>query len=139
MLEISGDVDAGLLDDIRGRLDSRLPLQVLGDELVDYERQVFATRGLGTWEGLDPDTIAEKGSGRVLVDHGDLLEDLTSTSSLKYSGDTVTLATSHPGAVYAKRGARGAPRRDAAPKPSPQHVVDWAEELLGALLTGRRG
>lgn len=139
MLSVSVDVDnAGLLDDIRGRLDSRLPLQVLGDALVDYERQAFATRGFGTWDGLDPETIAEKGSSRVLIDNGDLLRELTSPSSLQYSGDTVTLATSQLSALFAKRGARGAPKRDAAPKPTSQHVAGWAEELLGALVTGRR-
>lgn len=139
MFEIRAEVDTGLLADIRQRLDSpRLLLDVAGDALIDYERQAFASRGFGAWATNDPDTIAEKGSGRVLVDTGAVLRDLTSRSSLRFTDDTVTLATQQLGAIMAKRGARGAPKRNPAPKPDSQHVEQWAERILGALISGRR-
>lgn len=139
MLEIRAQVDTGLLDDITQRLDHPRPLlEVAGDALIDYEREAFASSGFGTWANNDPETVMEKGSSRVLVDSGNLLRDLTSRSSLRFDDDSVTLSTDKVGAIMAKRGARGAPKRNAAPKPSSQHVEGWAERILGALLGGDR-
>ncbi len=139
MFEIRAEVDTGLLTDIRQRLDSpRLLLEVAGDALIDYEREAFASSGFGSWASNDPDTVIEKGSTRVLVDTGGVLRDLSSRSSLKFTDDSVTLSTDKVGAIMAKRGARGAPKRNAAPKPTSQHVEKWAEQILGALVTGRR-
>lgn len=135
MLTITAEVDAGLLDAMLQQLEQpRALLEVAGEAMIEYQQEVFATQGFGSWEGNDPVTVAEKGSGRVLVDMGNLLDELTSPGSLKYSGDTVTLSTSHLGAVMAKRGARGAPVRNASPPPQNRHLEQWADRILGALV-----
>lgn len=139
MIEIRAEVDTGLLADIRQRLDQpRFLLEVAGDAIADYEKDAFASRGFGAWAGNDPETVLEKGSARVLVDTGGVLRDLTSRAGQRIEGDSVTVSTDKVGAIMAKRGARGAPKRDAAPKPTSQHVEKWAEVILGALVTGRR-
>lgn len=129
-----------MLEGILERIDNPDPLlRYLAGEILDYEAEVFATAGFGTWSPLDPDTILAKGSSRILVDDGDLLADLTSArADVEISGDTVTIATDHPAAEYLKRGARGMPKRDPAPEPPPARVEKMAEGLLGFIVAGRR-
>lgn len=128
-----------MLSDVVDRLDDPDPLlRFLADEIADFESEVFATQGLGTWAALHPDTIRAKGSNRVLVDTGDLLADLTRPSSgnIKITGDTVTVSSGEISGVMAQRGARGAPKRNPAPAPPPTTVRQWAEHLLEALAEG---
>lgn len=138
-LLVEADVrDAGeLLQGIVDRLDNpRGALTLLGGLLADYEREVFATRGFGRWPADDPATVSLKNSGRVLVDTGGLLENLTDA---QIDGDSVKVnqGTSKQ-AAFLKRGARGMPRRDPAPMPDQNRVADWADQLLGYLVDGRR-
>lgn len=126
-----------MLDDLTDRLDRpEGALRFLGDELLDYGSEVFATRGFGTWAADDPYTVKSKGSGRVLVDNGDLLDSLTGRSAVEISGDTVSVVSDDVAGIMAKRGARGAPKRDPFPVPSPTKVAGWAEDLLGFLVEG---
>ncbi|SDC46103.1 hypothetical protein [Nocardioides lianchengensis] len=138
MLAIDVDVSAGteLLQQIIDRLDNpRDALTVLGDLLGDYEREVFATDGFGTWATLDPATVRAKDCNRILVDTGEALRHLTGSPDI--SGESVT--ASGPSYLdYLRQGARGMPKRDATPTPTPAHLDDWAEGLLGSLVHGRR-
>lgn len=119
------------LERIADRLDDRTGmLELLGDLLVDYETDVFATSGHGTWAPLDPATIAGKGSNRPLVDTGELLKALTGDSDTQGESVEVT-GTDYAG--YLKGGARGMPKRDPAPGPTHADVEHWAHELLGYL------
>lgn len=132
--EIRGAVD--LLDDITGRLDDdRAMLGLVAEQLNEHEAAVFATQGRGQWAPLDPATVLLKGSSRVLVDTGDLLDAMTSA---RVNGEDVELDTrAVPYVKYLRGGARGAPRRDPAPAPQPSQVEGWAEDLLGYVVDGR--
>ncbi|MEJ7846434.1 MAG: hypothetical protein WKF93_12395 [Acidimicrobiales bacterium] len=123
---------------VRRSSDATPLLQILGDELLEYAAGAFATRGYGQWATLDPATVRAKGNGRVLVDNGGLLADLTSRGSLRRSGETVTLSTDETSAGYLKRGARGMPQRNPTPPPPSPVVNGWAREALGFLVEGRR-
>ncbi|NGZ99398.1 hypothetical protein G5V59_00220 [Nocardioides sp. W3-2-3] len=94
--------------------------------LVDFERQVFATRGRGTWEPDDPVTIAGKGSSRVLHDTGDLLDALT-TPRTEGESEVVDQGDAYY-AIFHRLGSRGMPRRDPAPEPSDSDVEGWANQ-----------
>lgn len=141
MLDV--DFEAGgaerLLHGMKDRLDSpdRL-LSTLAEDLQAYEREAFDTRGHGTWAPNDPVTVALKGHDRVLVDSGGLLDELTSDSAISTRGEDLTLSTSNPAAAFAKRGARGAPARNPIPEPDGEDVNDWADQLLGYIVTGHR-
>ncbi|TIC78780.1 hypothetical protein [Nocardioides sp. GY 10127] len=138
-LEVDTSAAAGLLDGIIGRLDSADPLLgFLLDKLTDHEAQVFATRGFGAWPNLDPDTTREKGSSRVLVDTGGLLDALTDPSSRAYTrhGESLELDPPDP-ARYLAAGARGAPRRDPIPAPTPFTLTTWGSDLLDAIVSGQ--
>jgi hypothetical protein len=126
-----------LLQGIADRFDNpRGALTLLGGLLADYEREVFATRGLGRWPADDPATVRLKNSGRVLVQTGGLLENLTDAH---IEGDSVVVNSGDSKqAAYLKRGARGMPPRDPAPMPDHGRVQDWAEQVLGYLIDGRR-
>lgn len=126
-----------MVDDIADRVDQEHTLlQILGDELTEYEAEVFATSGHGAWAPLDPATIAYKGSGQVLVDTGSLLEQLTSSSSVRVDGESVSVqGTDYAG--YLKRGARGMPQRDPAPAPRGGEPDRWAHQLLDFVVHGR--
>lgn len=143
-MSIFAEVDVAgaeqMLDEIQQRLDDPTSLlRFLAEEISDYESEVFATQGFGTWGALDPDTVRAKGSGRVLVDTGDLLASLTNANagSVKIVGDTVTVSSGEVSGIMAQRGARGMPKRNPAPEPSPAKVQQWGEHLLQALVEGR--
>lgn len=126
-----------LLGELVDRLEQPRGMQsLLVDVLADYEEQVFGTRGLGRWASDDPDTIAAKGNGRVLVDTGNLLDELTNPI---IEGEGVRVSAGDADyAGFLKRGSRGMPRRDPAPEPPQGTVEGWAEQLLGYLITGAR-
>lgn len=138
-IEVEADIAEAhdMLTDIGGRLDSPRPLLAqLGDDLHEHAEQAFATDGFGTWAPLSPATVTRKGSSRILVDTGGLLDSLTSGSP-DITDESVTLSTDHPAAPFLRAGARGAPARDPLPEP-PGDVVDgWAETSLEYFLTGR--
>lgn len=139
-MELVIDVDVTApreaLDQIRGRLDQpRTLLQRMGLLLEEYEREVFATRGHGQWQTLDPATVDLKSSGQVLVDAGDLLGFLT-TATVE-NDDTV--AVNQGDAFYGRflrDGDRGMPRRDPAPEPPHDTQEQWADEVLAFLTDG---
>jgi hypothetical protein len=125
------------LDDIIGRLEEPRPmLTMLGDVLVDYERDLFSSAGHGRWASDDPATAALKNSGRVLVDTGGLLDQLTDA----HLGDEYVEV--NQGVAFYGRflrdGDRGMPRRDPAPLPTASEVQDWADRLATFILEGRR-
>ena len=123
------------LDQMVERLDRpRTALEVLGDLFEDYERDVFATRGRGQWAGLDPATAKLKNSGRVLVDTGNLLRELT-RAHIDSESVYVDAGDAHY-AKYLRDGARGMPKRDPAPEPPAATVAAWADELLAFLVDG---
>lgn len=147
-LDVDVDVDVVAADDLLDGIETRLTnadplLRFLGAKMADYEAGAFATRGFGSWAPLDPDTVAGKGSARVLVDSGDLLDGLTNpgAGNLQVTADSVRLHTAEKSAVFLRRGARGMPVRDPIPSPSRARVSEWAEDLIGALVdgTGIRG
>lgn len=133
-VDVTGPVE--LLDAMVGRLDNiRGLMTLLAHELEDYEKDVFNTRGFGTWDANDPDTVDLKGGGQVLVDDGNLLRNLTAAT---ISGDSVTVDQGD--AFYGRflrDGDRGMPKRDPAPRPTDAHLQKWAEQLLGYIVTGR--
>lgn len=133
LIDIHADTAPGhaLLERIADRLDDRSGLlDLLADLIADYETDVFDTSGHGQWAPLDPATVAQKGSSRILVETGGLLEALTGEG--RSEGESVVLSgTEYAG--YLKGGARGAPPRDPAPEPSRGDAERWAEELLGHL------
>lgn len=124
------------LQGMADRLTHTGPLmKMLAHGLEEYEREVFATSGRGTWAPDDPDTVELKGTGRTLVDSGNLLRELTSA---KISGDTVRVVNGD--AFYARflrDGDRGMPRRNPAPAPPRSTVSKWADQVLGYVIDGR--
>jgi hypothetical protein len=139
-LVIDADVAAGRdeLQAIADRLeDPRTILALLGSLLTEYEVGVFATQGRGRWAMDDPATVALKHSGRVLVDTGHLLNQLT---NVKYDGDD-TVKVNQGDAFYGRflrDGDRGMPKRDPAPMPQDSDVERWAQKLLDYLVSGTR-
>lgn len=141
MTIIGVDVDVapahGLLDTLVQRLENdRGIFDLLGGLLEDYERDVFATRGSGTWAPDSSDTIELKGSGRVLVDTGNLLNELTHARRV---GEAVQVDAGD--AYYARflrDGDRGMPKRNPAPAPDGAQVSRWGDQLVGFLIDGRR-
>lgn len=135
MLGVTAEVFSEPLATVAGLLDQPRPLlKDLADEVAAYEREVFTTSDDGRWAANDPLTVALKGSARPLVDTGSLLRELTSPQSVKIGNDSVSLTTSHVGAVMAKRGARGAPVREAIPTPDREDLQGWGERFLQTLL-----
>lgn len=136
-IDVEGRRALGLLDDIGDRLgrpDEMLDLLV--DRVHEYERDLFATGGNGQWPALSSKTVALKGSSRVLVDTGGLLDDLTSDRDLL--SDEAVVGTDVAYAGFLKTGTGRMPRRDPAPAPSEEKVADWCEDLLGYVVDGRR-
>lgn len=125
-----------LLDQIADRFESdNGMLRVLQDAVEDYEQDLFDSSGHGTWAALDPATIAQKGSSRILVDTGQLLD--MATGSTRTEGDSVVVEL--PGyARYLKAGARGAPQRDPSPAPRGSDTEQWARQLLDFAVDGHR-
>lgn len=142
VVDVDVDPAAGLLDGVRERLENPRPLlELMAEEIRDYERDVFATRGFGRWPALDPDYAKRKGGGRMLVDTGGLLDSLTRHPARgavqRISGDSVTVASTDVAAIMHKHG-RHVPRRDPAPAPPRRYVAKWAQTLLRAVVDGER-
>jgi phage gpG-like protein len=142
-LNVDVDVSAaaGMLDALEEKLNNPRPLlAVLADEIRDYEGRVFATRGFGRWQRLDPETARRKRAGRVLVDTGDMLRSLTrypaKDAVQDFGADSVTVATTDVAAIMHQHG-RHVPKRDPAPAPSRGEVEKWADAMLSALFDGR--
>jgi phage gpG-like protein len=136
---LNAEVDADLLQlqEIINRLEQPADLnRLMGNLLVDFEREVFATRGRGAWQADDEVTIAAKGGAQVLVDSGNLLRELTDPH---IDGESVFVDQGDATyAIFQQRGARGMPERDPAPEPSDSVVDGWTDQLLGFILEGRR-
>lgn len=131
MIGLEADVgDAvGMLGAVVDRIENPRPaLQEIASLMGDYTREVFDTSAGGQWPGLDADTIRIKGSSRVMVDTGQLLEALT--SPVVVDGDTIAA----PAPEYAKYPAR---RRDPAPTPPGQVVDQWSQVLADHIVEGR--
>jgi hypothetical protein len=140
---IGVDVDtrpaARLLSAVRGRVERPRPvLDALADELVEREARAFATNGFGRWGALAPATVRAKGHGRVLVDTGGLLRQLTSRTAVRVTGSSVEVSTNHAGAYFNRVGARGMPKRDAVPHSTSTEREEWASTALGFFVTGER-
>lgn len=136
-LVIDVDVEAprAALQQIHDRLDRPdALLRRMGLLLEDYEREVFATRAHGQWQTLDPATVDQKSSSRVLVATGALFDELTSA---EVEGDAVVV---NQGDAYYGRflrdGERGMPRRDPAPEPPHDTQEQWADDILAFLTEG---
>ncbi len=126
-----------LLDNIGDRLEHPGGLlDVLVDEIHDYERDVFATGGHGTWPALAEGTLRQKSGGQVLVDSGDLLAALTTSKDLL--GDEAVVAADVEHAAYHRYGTSRMPRRDPTPEPGQQVVEGWARTALDYIVDGRR-
>lgn len=139
-VDVDVDVAAGMLDELAGKIENPRPLlTVLADEIRDYERQVFATRGFGRWPAVDAETARRKRGGRVLVDTGDMLAALTRYPARDavqdFTTDSVTVATTDVAAIMHQHG-RHVPKRNPAPAPTRTHVRQWADAALRALLEG---
>lgn len=131
---IDVEVDAtdaeALLGGIADRIEQpRSLLSALSDELVDHERDAFATAGFGEWAPLRPSTIARKGSSRILIDTGSLMAALTRPSSVRIDSEAATITAD--GIDYAKFHTG---RRNPTPEPPQARVEQWAESLLDALV-----
>lgn len=140
-IEVELDTRAAveLFSDMGNRLEQPSSLlSTLGEELVEIESRLFASGGDGQWAPLAEGTVMRKGSGRTLVDKGDLLAGLTSQSSIQTEDDSVSITTSHPAAKYLAGGTSRMPRRDPAPEPSGADVNELADVMLRAITRGRR-
>lgn len=138
-MELVIDIDVtaprAALQQVRDRLDRPEPLlQRMGLLLEDYEREVFATRGHGQWETLDPATVELKGSSRVLVATGALFDELT-TATVDGESAVVNQGDAFYGR-FLRDGERGMPRRDPAPEPPLDTQEQWADDVLAFLTDG---
>lgn len=136
LLDVDAETDRAhrLLHGIVDRLeDEGSMLRVVGQEMHDYLGRVFDTANFGQWAPLAPATVAEKGSSRILIDTGGLLDDLTGDRG-RIQGESIFIDTDEVSAGYLKAGARGMPQRDPAPEPPGYIVHDWAEQLLEHLV-----
>lgn len=143
MLDLVASVDVGpahrMLDGIADRLERpRAVLGRMGEELVEHEEELFATGGRGEWPALDPMTAAAKGSGRILVDSGQLMADLTSTGAVQVEDDSVEVSTSHPAARFLRSGTGKMPQRDPVLEPDHGELERWADVLVRAVVDGTR-
>lgn len=137
-VEIEAPGARQLLQDMQERLNNPTGLRrIMGDLLVDYEREVFATRGFGRWAADDPVTARLKGNGRVLVDTGALFDNLTTVNDVDEDTVSVNQGDAFWGR-FLRDGDRGMPRRDPAPKPSEATVSGWGQRILDYLIEGRR-
>lgn len=113
-------------------------LDMLADDLVEFERQAFATRGFGSWSPLDAATIRAKGSSRVLVDTGTLMRDLTSTSAVRVTDDEVTLDTDVAYAGFLQTGTSRMPARPPLPELDDSRASELADHVGRFLVDGVR-
>lgn len=141
LVDVDVDPAVGMLEVLERKLANPRPLlEVLAEQIRDYEGQVFATRGFGRWPALDAETARRKRGGRVLVDTGDMLASLTrypAANAVQDLGtDTVTVASTDVAAIMHQHG-RHVPKRNPAPAPSRNQVRKWADQMLSVLLDGR--
>lgn len=130
-VDFEGDRAVRLLDDIADRLGQpNEMLDLLVDNVHEFERDLFASGGNGQWPALSRKTVALKGNSRIMVDSGDLLADLTSSRDLM--GDEAVVETDQ---AYARFHTR---TRNPAPAPPADKVAEWAEDLLGWVVGGHR-
>lgn len=136
LLEVDSTATRDHLAQMRGRLENgRSLMGRCGLLLEDYEREVFATRGRGRWAPDDPLTIERKAGGRVLVDTGGLLDELT-TAHVDSDDSVVVNQGDAYYARFLRDGDRGMPRRDPAPEPPASTRREWADRLLGYIVDG---
>lgn len=140
-IDIARGRDGGLLAAMGARGLAVIPaLRRIATLMRQRERRVFASGGFGAWAALDPDTLASKRGGRILVDTGGLLDSLTQRGAryavTRASSDLLVFGTSHPVAHLLRDGARGTPKRDPVPTVRAGEVEEWADELL-THITGR--
>jgi hypothetical protein len=118
------------LQQIIGRLERPIgALLLLGKALEDYERDEFATSGHGQWQADEPVTQKLKHSGRVLIDTGHLMDQLTRAH---IDGDDVYLDAGD--ADYARFQSR---RRNPVPAPALSTIGRWGDQAGNYLVTGR--
>lgn len=60
------------------RLGAKRTVASLGRAGVDIIQEAFATGGFGTWAPLKPRTIQRKKSDRILIEHGEMRDAVTS-------------------------------------------------------------
>jgi len=60
------------------KLGAKRSVAALGKAGVDVIQEAFATGGFGLWAPLKPRTVQRKGSDRILIEHGELREAVTS-------------------------------------------------------------
>lgn len=108
-------------------------LREVGMALLDYERDAFAQGGPG-WSPLDPQTMARKSGGRVLVDSGALMESLTGIDSLDVDSDSVAVNSDVFYGRFHNTGTGRMPRRDPTPPPSAADARKFADVFIDALM-----
>lgn len=135
-VEVDSKAAEKRLSDTSDRLSVRSGAgQIMREALVGHIEETYETGNRGEWASLDPATVKAKGSGRILVDTGDLLRSL---SDPKVRGDAVVSETGVAYAEHLKSGARGMPKRDPAPEPDHGFVTDLAADLASYIADGRR-
>ncbi|XBB66862.1 hypothetical protein ABFU82_22560 [Nocardioides sp. WV_118_6] len=136
MIDAHAEVENLGLDEVIARLEQpREMLQLLGGMLEQYESDIFNTGGRGTWAENDAVTAEAKNSGRVLVDTGNLLRELTHS---RVDGDDAVVVDQGDAyyGIFHQQGDRGMPTRDPAPEPHESDVDQWVERLVTFILDG---
>lgn len=123
-------------------LDAAPALELVGDSIRDRNARVFATEGGGQWPALAPATSRAKGSGRILVENGGLLDSFTKANARgarhKVTADSVTVVSTLVSGAMAEKGAHGAPVRDPSPPVTDRETAEWAQIIVGRLTDPRR-
>lgn len=128
------------LDGMAERAAGRSTGSLIAELLQEYEKAVYATGNFGKWRPLSAQTIAQKGSSRVLVETGHLMRDLTAQPDVTL--DDVSLFTGLPYAKFLKAGRynpeTGArvPKRNPVPGPTKRVRAMWAELLAKHIAEG---
>lgn len=126
-----------MLEGITDRVeDPRPALRVIGDDLVERERERFATGG--RWRKLSAATIRAKGHGRRLVDSGNLMRSLTTSSAITVTDDYVEISTDVWPAKLLRSGTKHMPARNPVPGASKKERVDWTDVMARAMVGGSR-